>query len=101
MHSWHLEVCLLRPLSSRLLLFGGCREGAHDGEFGTGFSNANYWYKATGPHKVIRSLTVYRLLHIAWLQCHHFQTVLRLHAELQRLCAPAGLQGCAGHACAV
>ncbi|GLC49681.1 hypothetical protein PLESTB_000275100 [Pleodorina starrii] len=27
-------------------------EGLHDGEFGTGFSNANYWYAATGPHPV-------------------------------------------------
>ncbi|GIL92563.1 hypothetical protein Vretimale_18978 [Volvox reticuliferus] len=27
-------------------------EGLNDGEFGSGFSNANYWYVATGPHPV-------------------------------------------------
>ncbi|GIL62505.1 hypothetical protein Vafri_16718 [Volvox africanus] len=27
-------------------------EGLNDGEFGSGFSNANYWYAATGPHPV-------------------------------------------------
>lgn len=28
------------------------QEGPLDGEFGTGFSNANYWYRAAGPHPV-------------------------------------------------
>ncbi|PNW74197.1 hypothetical protein CHLRE_13g589100v5 [Chlamydomonas reinhardtii] len=27
-------------------------EGVHDGEFGSGFSNANFWYKAAGPHPI-------------------------------------------------
>jgi len=31
-------------------------EGSHDGEFGSGFSNANYWYRATGHHQVMGQL---------------------------------------------
>ncbi|KAJ9516930.1 hypothetical protein QJQ45_027413 [Haematococcus lacustris] len=31
-------------------------EGAHEGEFGTGFSNANYWYRAAGPLEVLPAL---------------------------------------------
>lgn len=27
-------------------------EGTHEGEFGTGFNNANYWYRAAGHHPV-------------------------------------------------
>ncbi len=28
------------------------REGAMDGEFGSGYSNANYWYAAAGQHEI-------------------------------------------------
>ncbi|PNH08206.1 hypothetical protein TSOC_005291 [Tetrabaena socialis] len=28
-------------------------EGLHDGEYGSGFSNANYWYFAAGSHPVV------------------------------------------------
>ncbi|KXZ47721.1 hypothetical protein GPECTOR_33g603 [Gonium pectorale] len=53
-------------------------EGLCDGEFGTGFSNANYWYAATGPHPIQPALLA----------------ALRRHAEgdprLERLAASHG-----------